>query len=589
VGYSAQALQARATVLRSAMETLVAPAARRAYDERLRLGDVTEEVPAEFVAGTLIVLQEAGEARAVVSAGTSWLSAHRRDRGARDVALATALAHCDVARHFLDARGSAEQAAAMLDAAARVLAQHRSGTPELVRQVAGAQAELRPSVALELLARPLGDAAARARGLALLPAVLAAAAAGGAPAAAARRGPLTRRQLLDRLRELLTAGEAVALWEAAGPAYASSPAELYEVAVAHLAAGAAGAAPARVARALDLLAAAEGAAASAGAAAEAAAPAAGGEATEALLRDRRAVDERQRRAVAAAACRLLLGSTRGAAEALGLMGPAPKCDRQVLAFVKANSPDKDDLGPGLCALAQRWVADVAAATFRAPDDVAAPGFSLDAWFEEPAVKRALAEGEARAAQGGALAAAGAALAAPFRALLASVLQRAPAREAADEAEAEAEAEEALPQVAAARVPPPARAFRREPAAAPDAAAALFEFAAAEEAGDAAPAPPPAAARAEDGAGPAAEFSSVPVGLEALAPLEGAAEDGWMRSAYEARTLRWGRLAGAAALLMVRRRCCCCCCRRCRCCFDSGFCLGPPGLRLCLHCALPALD
>ena len=38
-------------MLKGALETLLEPSARRDYDERLLVGDVVEEVPADFVAG----------------------------------------------------------------------------------------------------------------------------------------------------------------------------------------------------------------------------------------------------------------------------------------------------------------------------------------------------------------------------------------------------------------------------------------------------------------------------------------------------------------------------------------------------------
>lgn len=50
---------------------------------------------------------------------------------------------------------------------------------------------------------------------------------------------------------------------------------------------------------------------------------------------------------------------------------------------QANSPDRSDLLPGLCVLAQRWVADVALGSFRGTQG--AP-FSLEAWFEKDGVR-----------------------------------------------------------------------------------------------------------------------------------------------------------------------------------------------------------
>lgn len=56
-------------------------------------------------AGVLALLQESGEAPAVVAAGEQWLALHRQDPGTRDVALATALAHRAVAAAHLERKG----------------------------------------------------------------------------------------------------------------------------------------------------------------------------------------------------------------------------------------------------------------------------------------------------------------------------------------------------------------------------------------------------------------------------------------------------------------------------------------------------
>ena len=57
------------------------------------------------------------------------------------------------------------------------------------------------------------------------------------------------------------------------------------------------------------------------------------------LAERRAIDERHRRQVAYAVCQLLLGESQSAADALGLLpgaNPAAKCERSMLAFIKAR-------------------------------------------------------------------------------------------------------------------------------------------------------------------------------------------------------------------------------------------------------------
>ena len=58
---------------------------------------------------------------------------------------------------------------------------------------------------------------------------------------------------------------------------------------------------------------------------------------------------------------------------------------------QANSPDREDLLPGMCVLAQRWVADVALGSFRGTQG--AP-FSLEGWFEDEGVRWAGSTGGA---------------------------------------------------------------------------------------------------------------------------------------------------------------------------------------------------
>lgn len=325
VGYSSQLLQARTTILQGAHETLASPANRREYDERLRLGAVAEDVPLEFVAGTLMLLQEAGDAQTVVAVGEAWLSTHRRHRAARDVALATALAHCDLAGALLDARGSVEAACAMLDVAGKLLKEYKAGTPQLQADIEGAVAELRPQMALELLART-DSAESRSKGLELLPAALDSLEdkpEGG------RRGDMTRKSFLDALRQVLSAEEQVQLFASAGAAFADTPAELYNAAVAHISAGCAAYDVKLIRRASELLAKAE-------AISQEAQDATATEAVKGFARDRRTIDERYRRSVAACVAALLLGDSGAAGDALGLRDGRLKCDRQVLAYIKVR-------------------------------------------------------------------------------------------------------------------------------------------------------------------------------------------------------------------------------------------------------------
>ena len=96
-------------------------------------------------AGVLALLQEAGESQTVVVAGEQWLSTHKRDPHARDVAISTALAHCGVAAQYSERRKDAISASGMYQVAAELLAQHKAPN-ELQREVAEALRELQPQV-----------------------------------------------------------------------------------------------------------------------------------------------------------------------------------------------------------------------------------------------------------------------------------------------------------------------------------------------------------------------------------------------------------------------------------------------------------
>lgn len=589
VGYSPQALNAREVVLRGALETLASPATRRQYDERLSLGAYTEEVPGDFIAGTLLLLQEAGDHQTVIASGESWLATHRRHRSARDVALATALAHCDVAQMRVDAHGSTQQAAAMFELALKLLRDYRAGTQELSKKIESALKDLQPRLAIELLSD--ASPALRARGKAILPTALAFL---SERAQDSRRDESTRRQYLDALRNVLTAKEQTELYNAAGKTYAHSPAELYNCAIAHIAAGCSAGDASLIQTAAELLEKAEEIAHEIQAACAI-------EESKAVVRDRRSLEESQRRAVAACVAALLLGDSSAAGAALGLSDGRLKCDRQVLAFIKASSPDGQNLLPGVCALVTRWVSDVALASFKTDDERNenknvdnAVEFSLDAWFDNPAVAKYL---EARGMRSDRNSAGGTNI---FKDIFKSVVfglsglftvTAAPsiAVNAGDDSQVtvvdtiveEKELSQEMEKAASAPVP-------ASSAPASSAVAAVGEekrpvvvvkkveepvAAAVSDAPPAASTPTPkeqtltttttidnstrtalplitstpATPAIADLQNEDDEFLTQPVALEAIKPLHG--EDDWMRNAYEARQIRWGRLFAAVAVVI----------------------------------------
>ena len=106
----------------------------------------------------LALLQEAGESQTVVAAGEQWLSTHKRDARARDVAITTALAHCSVASQHADRRGDAISASAMYEVATELLRRHKAA-PELQREIGEALRELQPQASLTHLSPWAGQPA----------------------------------------------------------------------------------------------------------------------------------------------------------------------------------------------------------------------------------------------------------------------------------------------------------------------------------------------------------------------------------------------------------------------------------------------
>lgn len=552
------------------------------------MGEISEEVPADYVAGTLMLLQESGNRQTVVAVGEAWLAQHKRHKSAKDVALATVLAHIDVAKAILDARGSVESAYATLELAARLLKSYHAGTAELLTQIESAASDLRPQLALDLLCSE--NATARARGMAFLPSALESvtntidstseAEAVAAGSTSRRRSQFTRPQYLERLREVLTADQQIALYNQVGSLYASSPGELCNLAIAHIAAGVASAKPSIILQATELLAEAEQIAATE----EKEQTVSEGSSPLSMVRTRRIIDEKHRRAVAACAAWLLLGNSGAAGDALGLRDGRIKCDRQVMHFIRSNSPEADSLLPGVCALVQRWVSDVALTTFRTEGTETLAGqFILDDWFENPKVLKELDDGEGNVS-GGILSV----LTAPLKALAGIFLApkekktdtAAPAAaaavvEPAVESVSAKEEEEYIPTPAPVattastgviekeeerkqeqqRIPAPAAAPTPVPATPPPTAAVLAPESPLEEALAAFEDDREAflqaaeldAADLEDKF-EEEEFLAQPVALDSITPLYG--EDDWMRKAYETRTIRWNRVAGAAAVVAV---------------------------------------
>lgn len=352
--YSKKALDARQAVLQGAVNTLTNQSLRRDYDERMRVGDISESIPSEYVPGVLILLQEIGEYSTVIVTGESWLATNRRSSLTKDVARATAMAHLKIAVQVQ--KQSAQQATGMLEVA-RDLLKRYNAAPDLRIQITEAIAELEPPLARELLALPLEAEDQRGHGLALVKNIL------------HSLGPTYS----ECLNGSITAAEAIELYTRCGQSFALTSPQMCNVALAYIADAVNIKCPGQLLKAVAIL--------------EAAADAPLPEGLPEIQLQRRAAEERSRRATATAVCKLLLGDSQGAESALGLNAYQPKCDRQIAIFVKSNSPDRSDMLPGMCILAQRWIEDVAIASYRQRAYHGA--FNLESWFEDPAVTRQL--------------------------------------------------------------------------------------------------------------------------------------------------------------------------------------------------------
>jgi hypothetical protein len=395
-------------VLRSALDTLTSPTQRREYDERLRLGESREEVPSEYLAGVLCLMFEAGNWQAVLTVGEYWLSSSTRNhRSVRDVAILTALSHREIAKQ-LALQQTAAETHAMLEVAAKILSIHKARDTDLFASIQAEADSLRPQLTIQLLSSH--DPSTRAKGVSALPWAIESfktkvnhtGKLNGAPLGKLNRQSiqaeplLNRAQFFDQLRRLLSAEEYATAFEAAQADLRNdefSADELYKAAIAYIAVGTLG--PSKVGRllsirrAIALLDRAERVID-----AQASSLPQGETGQQAMLQARKLMDERRKYAVAMAVCHVLLGQNSKAIECIGLHDGRPRCDRQVFAFIRSNSPSPSDPLPGLLVLVNMWIVDVVTSAFGASSspvvrngDVRNDIFSLDAWFASPEVFR----------------------------------------------------------------------------------------------------------------------------------------------------------------------------------------------------------
>lgn len=381
-GFSEKAISARKSVLDTAMETLGTPVLRREYDERLQLESVDETLPRDvphIVAGVLILLHEAGKYETVIRIGLEALKG-KNAKKFQDVALVTACSMLTTATGLLESRSSLTEALDLLREAQAMMSRAGvGGSNQVMRIVERTIAEVHPRVALELVGS--GEAAVRHEGVRQLPVALDEMKKGSG---VDRRGKEAWITYLDRVRQLLSAEELVELYNICPAHVFSDPKELYYVSVAHLAIAAKMNDASLVHSARDLLIKAD----KLGDKPDG--PDAGSKTGPSNVFSRRAVEEHHRRRMAHACCSLLLGDSGDAARVLGLPLQASEpialgVDRQMVAFVKEYSRGSETLLPGMCVLVERWMNEVALMSFYKNP----PRFGLNEWFENERVVRYL--------------------------------------------------------------------------------------------------------------------------------------------------------------------------------------------------------
>ncbi|CAD7699814.1 unnamed protein product [Ostreobium quekettii] len=351
VGYSGDALDARASLLEAAAECMLNYERRLDYDRRLAGGVIVESVPASQVAGALCLLQECGDVEQVIRIGSEWLRRRPRSPACKDVALAVALAYCDLSGEAIAAGGSVAGCCDDLEAALELLIEFQAARGLQV-EIARTLKELGPQYILECLALPDGKEfeKRKAKGMAVLKSLAWEAESDG------RLSPYLRprREFLERARYYMSAGQQIELYEACPRGVRVPLDELYDLALAFVAEGYYTKRPQHIVEAEEVF-------------------------QKISLANTEGLDV----SVEMGLCALLLGDYDKALDCLGLVAGSPVApDRKVLEFVKANSVDGTDLLPGVCALAEMWLKDTIIPSYR---EMNTDKSSLGEWFKSPRV------------------------------------------------------------------------------------------------------------------------------------------------------------------------------------------------------------
>ncbi len=356
LGFSPQAMEARAQLIQEAASVLLDPEARRNYDEHLMPADPTLTVEEPLLPGVLCLYCEAGDYQAALD-----LAQHMLEQGhpARsDAILSRAIARLELGREAWQ-QGSYEEAARSLQAGLAELEEYQA-FPQMQAEIRIDLGKLRPYRILQLLSHEAnvfsrtGQEAAdangeRQQGLALLKAMLDE--RGGIEGMGQDGSGLSTEDFLrfiQRVRRHLTLKEQQELFER--EAERPSMVAAYLAVQVLLAAGYLENRPALVRRARGYL---------------------------VRLAQRQDVHLEQ------AICSLLLGQTEEALEHL-----RSSQETEALQFIEEHSAGSPDHLPGLCRFTERWFQEEVFPEFRGLETAQA---TLQAYFDNPQVQAYLDE------------------------------------------------------------------------------------------------------------------------------------------------------------------------------------------------------
>ncbi len=355
LGFSPQALAARAQLLQEAASVLLNPETRLSYDEHLTPADPTLRVEESLLPGVLCLCCEVGEYQAALDLAQQMLAQGHPARS--DAVLARAIARLELGREAWR-QGSYEEAARSLQAGLAELEEYQA-FPQMQAELRVDLGKLRPYRILQLLSSsaptqvgkeaPADPALARQQGLALLKAMLDE--RGGIEGSGQDGSGLSTEDFLrfiQRVRRYLTLQEQQELFEQ--EAERPSPVAAYLAVQVLLAAGYLEKRPALVRRARGYL---------------------------ARLAQRQDVHLEQ------AICSLLLGQTEEALDHL-----RSSQETEALKFIEEHSAGSPDHLPGLCRFTEKWFQEEVFPEFNALETAQA---SLKAYFDNPQVQAYLDE------------------------------------------------------------------------------------------------------------------------------------------------------------------------------------------------------